>query len=67
MIPFSEQELESIEQFEKEHLDCYRKPDSKQKHISFTIRQAWTSIGVSTHITCDCCGEIKDITDYDCW
>lgn len=67
MTPFSEQELESIEQFEKEHLDCYHKPDSKQNRISFTIHQTWTGIGVNTQITCDCCGETKNITDYECW
>lgn len=68
MIVFSEEELKAIEAFEKEHLNCNHKPDSKSKITGFTIHQYWcTGIGVNTHITCDCCGEEKDITDYDCW
>lgn len=70
MIVFSDTELKSIEEFESEHLHlkCYRNLNSKQKYAGFTIHQSWeTGIGVNTTITCDCCGETKDITDYDCW
>lgn len=68
MIVFSDKEIKSIEKFEQEHLNCYRKPDSKQDHLGFTIKQEWLSgIGVNTFITCDCCGITKDITDYECW
>ena len=67
MIAFTDKELESIDKFEQEHLDCYRQPDSLSKTIGFTTQQKWTGIGVGLTITCDCCGKTKDITDYDSW
>lgn len=67
MISFSDNELNSIEEFESKHLGCYKEFDSKQDQTGFTINQRWTGIGIKTTITCDCCGETKDITDYDRW
>ena len=65
---FSEIELQAIDDFEKEHLYC-REDNNKNNSdcIGFTIHSDWTGIGVITTITCNACGETKDITDYDCW
>jgi len=67
MKVFGEEELKSIAAFEKKHLDCYHKEDTKCKRVSFTITQDWTGIGVITKITCNCCGEQEDVTDYGNW
>jgi len=67
---FTDKELTELLKFENEHLKrkCYKLPDSKFKTMGFTIRQSFSSnIGISTIITCDCCNESKDVTDYDVW
>lgn len=65
---FSEKELGAIEVFEKEHLNCHKNNNINGcDRIGFTIHSYWTSIGVASNITCDCCGKTQDITDYDCW
>lgn len=62
---FTENELKEIDAFEKQHMDCYK---GTGKPLSFTITENWgTGIGVNTYIKCTCCGEEKDITDYDAW
>lgn len=65
---FSEEELIAMDAFEKEHLNC-RETNNKNKvdRIGFTIHSNWTGIGINTIITCDACGETKNITDYDMW
>ena len=65
---FSGNELNAIDDFEKEHLNCsYENNKNKVKGIGFTIHSNWTGIGINTTITCDACGETKNITDYDMW
>jgi len=62
---FTENELKEIDAFEQQHMNCYK---GTGKHISFNITETWgTGIGINTYIMCNCCGEVKDITDYDSW
>lgn len=70
MMVFSEKELESISEFIDDHLskkDCYKNNNPNHNSLGFDIKLRWTGIGVATSITCTCCGETKDITDYECW
>ena len=65
---FSEYELNEIDAFERKHLNCNRENNkNKVDHTGFTIHSDWTGIGIATTITCNACGEIKNVTDYDCW
>lgn len=69
---FSEKELTAIDEFIETHLsssklNCYRNNNSNHNSLGFDIKLRWTGIGVTTFITCNCCGEIKDVTDYGCW
>lgn len=63
---FSEKELRDMLNFENEHLkmNCGKR---NKTNTTFTIEQKWTSIGVNTIISCDCCGRFKDVTDYSVW
>ena len=67
MIIFSESELKALEAFEEKHLNCYTNNNHNHENMHFIITQNWTGIGVNTSITCGCCGETIDCTDYDCW
>lgn len=64
---FSKNELKAIYNFESEHLNCYENNNPDRKNLGFTINQNWTGIGVLTNISCNCCGETKDVTDYETW
>ena len=60
---FTQSELKAMDDFWKKHSDCYLK--HKTSHSSFTIKTGTTGIRYYTTITCDSCGESKNITDYD--
>lgn len=67
---FSDKELEEIDNFITKHvtdLDCYRTNNSNHNNLGFTITHDWSGIGINTNITCNCCKETKDVTDYSVW
>lgn len=67
---FSEKELEAIDNFMTKHvieLNCYKNNNPNHVSNGFVIDRNWTGIGIGTSITCKCCGEKEDITDYDVW
>lgn len=64
---FSGKEIQAADDFITQHLNCYKNNNPNHKNLGFTINHNWTGIGISTQITCNCCGETKDVTDYDCW
>lgn len=67
---FSEQELKDLDEFITKHvteLNCYKNNNPEHKSLGFTINRNWSGIGISTFITCNCCGERRDCTDYSVW
>lgn len=64
MYSFTKDEINAIEDFQRKHGDCYKKTHTRS---AFTINTNATGIGTYTTITCDCCGEKKNITDYNVW
>ena len=63
---FSGKEIQKADDFITQHLNCYENNNPNHKNLGFTINHNWTGIGISTHITCNCCGKEKDVTDYGC-
>lgn len=62
----TENEAKAAEEFEKIHLACEKKhPTAIGGNISYKFTP--TSVGTAVVIKCFCCGEEKNITDYDCW
>lgn len=62
--------IQAMDDFITEHvtkLDCYKNNNPEHKNLGFTINHNWSGIGINTFITCNCCGERKDISDYDMW
>jgi len=65
-----EKELEAIDNFMTKHiidLDCYKNNNPNHKSLGFTVNYDWTGIGIATTITCNCCGEKENVTNYDTW
>lgn len=64
---FNQAEITSMEEFAEKHKDCYEKNNPNKKPMGFTITSRSTGIGHQQRITCDCCGETFDASDYSCW
>jgi len=64
---FNETEIASMEEFAENHKKCYEKNNSNKKPLGFTITTKSTGIGAQIKITCDCCGETSDVSDYSTW
>ena len=59
-------EEERAREFKKIHLECERKhPTAIGGNITYHFTD--TSIGTAVSISCHCCGEEENITDYNSW
>lgn len=66
-MKFSRKELKAMDDFMNKHLHCSQKENTKSSQTGFIINVNWTGIGFATKITCNCCGESMNVTDYDMW
>jgi hypothetical protein len=57
-------ELETINEFEKNHSRCYHK---YKKTSKFKIKATQTGLGYNVKVKCCGCKKSKDVTDYDTW
>ena len=64
---FSEKEIQAADDFITKHLHCYKDNNPNHKNLGFTINYDMAGIGNNIFITCNCCGERSDISDYDTW
>ena len=69
MIPefkLTKLEEKRAEAFKKIHLECERKhPTTIGGNITYKFTP--TSIGTAISISCHCCGEEENLTDYSAW
>lgn len=66
MFRFDEKELRSNYEFQLIHTNCFTEGQGAiGGGFSFTFTP--TSIGTVSHIKCNGCGEVDDITNYDNW
>lgn len=61
---FNPSELAFIDNFYLHHRACYI---LEGKTEAFEIKTTATSLGTNIEIKCKCCGEKKDVSDYDNW
>ena len=62
--PFNSNELKALDNFYLHHRACYI---LEGKTESFEIKTIATGLGNKIEIKCKCCGEKKDVSDYDNW
>lgn len=64
---FDQTEITSMEEFAEKHHKCYEENNPNKKPLGFTITNRSTGIGPQIKITCDCCGETSDVSNYAMW
>jgi hypothetical protein len=64
VISLTPNEDKDVKEFKLKHCSCKNK-SLKSGHYSYILTP--TGFGYVLEITCNCCGEIKNITDYNNW
>lgn len=64
---FDQTEINSMEEFAEKYKGCYKNNNPNNRPMGFAITSRSAGIGSQIRITCECCGETFDASNYDLW